>query len=370
MHRPVAQRPLERRRQDLHRAPSPTAASSSRSDGFEQPDGDASASPCSRAPATDTGSVSASVARSTALSGPMTSTVGGSAVIGPTTKPGAGLAFDRRHDRHLPRRRRLERQRDGRRRHLHDLDAERHAHLLGRQRKQPPAGARAAQIEHRDDVAGRRRGSACPTRRARARRRSPAPRPAARGRPETAAARAARAARARPSLRRTRPSTAARPAPTDSTFSPKCRNGHDAPVIAVTATSRAAACAACCCSTSDRRRARSCIGVEAALDLSVDDDRDAAGLLGHDDRHRVVLLGQADRGAMPRPELLAQLRVHRQRQEAGGRRDAIVLHDDRAVVQRRRRLEDADAADRRSAPRRAGCRLRCSCAARSAARWR
>ena len=41
-------------------------------------------------------------------------------------------------------------------------------------------------------------------------------------------------------------------------------------------------------------------------------------------------------------ELLAQPRVDRQRQEAGRRGDPIVLDDHRAVVQRRRRLEDAD----------------------------
>ena len=43
-----------------------------------------------RAPATETGSVSTSVARLTALSGPITSTALGSADSGPTTKPGAG----------------------------------------------------------------------------------------------------------------------------------------------------------------------------------------------------------------------------------------------------------------------------------------
>src|SRR5262249_39573649 len=39
---------------------------------------------------TDTGCVTASVARITALSGPMISTSAGSEVLGPTTKPGAG----------------------------------------------------------------------------------------------------------------------------------------------------------------------------------------------------------------------------------------------------------------------------------------
>src|SRR5262245_47568997 len=44
----------------------------------------------SRAPATETGSVIASLARLTALSGPTTSTVAGSALSSPTTYPGAG----------------------------------------------------------------------------------------------------------------------------------------------------------------------------------------------------------------------------------------------------------------------------------------
>ena len=44
----------------------------------------------SRAPSTETGSVSASVARLTALSGPMTSTLSGSTRALPATYPGAG----------------------------------------------------------------------------------------------------------------------------------------------------------------------------------------------------------------------------------------------------------------------------------------
>ena len=76
--------------------------------------------------------------------------------------------------------------------------------------------------------------------------------------------------------------------------------------------------------------------------LAVEGNRDLPGLLGHDDRDGVVLLGQADRRAVPRAELAAQHRLHRQRQEAGGGGNAALLDDDRAVVQRRRRLEDAD----------------------------
>ena len=107
-----------------------------------------------RAPATDTGSVTASVARLTALSGPMTSTGARLRRHRADDEAGRRTAVDRGHDRHLARRRRLERHRDRRRRHLHDLDAERHPHLLGRQRKQAAARLRGVQIEHRDDVAG------------------------------------------------------------------------------------------------------------------------------------------------------------------------------------------------------------------------
>ena len=45
---------------------------------------------------------------------------------------------------------------------------------------------------------------------------------------------------------------------------------------------------------------------------------------------------------MARSELAAQSRVDRQRQKARGRGGAIALHDHRAVMQRRRRLKDAD----------------------------
>ena len=66
-----------------------------------------------------------------------------------------------------------------------------------------------------------------------------------------------------------------------------------------------------------------------------------AGLLGHDDRDRVVLFGEAERRAVPRAEIAAHQRIDRQRQETRRRRDAIALDDDGAVVQRRSRLEDA-----------------------------
>src|SRR5262249_4262137 len=61
----------------------------SRSEGSSRPSV-ATSRTRSRAPATDTASVTASVARITALSGPAISTDCGSALRCPTTKPGAG----------------------------------------------------------------------------------------------------------------------------------------------------------------------------------------------------------------------------------------------------------------------------------------
>ena len=59
--------------------------------------------------------------------------------------------------------------------------------------------------------------------------------------------------------------------------------------------------------SSARSRARSASGVEPALDLPVDASEMMPGLFGHDDRHRVVLFGEAERGAVPRAELAAHL---------------------------------------------------------------
>ena len=83
------------------------------------------------------------------------------------------------------------------------------------------------------------------------------------------------------------------------------------------------------------------VGVEAALDLAVGHHRHAAGFLRNHDRDRIIFFRQTDRRPMARPELLAEPRVDRQRQKTGRGRHAIVLHDDRAVVERRRGLKNA-----------------------------
>ena len=82
-HRPVADRPLARAGQTWTvTVAGPRAFHAQRR--IEQADGDVLGH-VAAAPATDTGSVTASVASFTALSGPATSTVAGSAVIVPTT---------------------------------------------------------------------------------------------------------------------------------------------------------------------------------------------------------------------------------------------------------------------------------------------
>src|SRR2546421_8486352 len=62
--------------------------------------------------------------------------------------------------------------------------------------------------------------------------------------------------------------------------------------------------------------------VEASFDLSIDNHRNRAGFFGHDDRHRIVFLGESDRSAVTRPELLTEPRIYGERQKARGGSDA------------------------------------------------
>ena len=79
---------------------------------------------------------------------------------------------------------------------------------------------------------------------------------------------------------------------------------------------------------------------QVALDAAFEHDRDPPGLLGHHEGDGVVFFSQADGRAMPRAKVLAQPRIHRERQKAGRRRHAILLDDHGAVVQRRAVLKD------------------------------
>src|SRR5581483_1436688 len=81
--------------------------------------------------------------------------------------------------------------------------------------------------------------------------------------------------------------------------------------------------------------------VDVARDLALAHERDHPVLLGDDDRHAVGLLRETDGGAVARPERLRDRRVRREREEAAGGRDPPVLNDERAVVDRRARDEDA-----------------------------
>ena len=56
----------------------------------------------------------------------------------------------------------------------------------------------------------------------------------------------------------------------------------------------------------------------------------------------ISLRNVTEGGAVARAEVFREARVQGERQEAGRRRDAVATHDDRAVVQRRRRVEDRD----------------------------
>ena len=87
------------------------------------------------------------------LSGPTISTVAGSAVIRPTTNPGAGSPSVAGTIGTVAAPTSRASSDNRRRHHLRDFDAVRHADLVGPQVEQPRAGARVRQVEHRDDFA-------------------------------------------------------------------------------------------------------------------------------------------------------------------------------------------------------------------------
>jgi hypothetical protein len=63
--------------------------------------------------------------------------------------------------------------------------------------------------------------------------------------------------------------------------------------------------------------------------------RNLAALFGHDHGTASDSSVSPIAAPMARAEIAIELRIDRQRQEAGGRRDAILRDDDGAVVQRR-----------------------------------
>ena len=373
MHRPVAQRPLERRRARSRRSPSPSAAPSDAA-----PDrarrGRRSRFTGAFAPVTDTGSVITSVARLTALSGPITSTVGGStgdraddvtrapARLRPPARPAPAAS---------PTARTPWRPLDGVTCTTSTPNGTRTCSR--RQLEQPPARARAAQIERRRRRRRRRtRLERARTRRAPARRRWPAPRRAARGRPGTAATRAARAApRSTISLARHDQPQQHRQADRQQ-LQPEMA---ERPTCAVTdrgSASRGSARPSAAAARSARSRARSASAVEPALDLR---RRRRARCCRSPRRRRsatrVVLLGQADRGAVPRcraPCSSFGFTVSGRKQAAAATRSSCTITAPSCSGDVE--LEDADEQVVGQHAHRAECRPRCSCAGRSAARSR
>src|SRR5262249_5381164 len=82
-------------------------------------------------------------------------------------------------------------------------------------------------------------------------------------------------------------------------------------------------------------------GVHVARDLPLAHQRDHPVLLGDNDGERVGLLGEADGRPVARAEGFRDGRVGGEREEAAGGGDAAVLDDERSVVDRRDRHEDA-----------------------------
>ena len=97
---------------------------------------------------------------------------------------------------------------------------------------------------------------------------------------------------------------------------------------------------------------------DAVFELAGDRQRHRARLFGDRDRDRIRLFGQADRRAVARAEALVDVRVLRQRQQAGRGHDAVVAHDHGAVVQRALGIEQRLDQQRRhfGVERRAGVR--------------
>ena len=93
-------------------------------------------------------------------------------------------------------------------------------------------------------------------------------------------------------------------------------------------------------------RRSAAVGRQVALEAAGDRQRNLPALLGHHHGDGVVLLGQADRGAVARAEIAPDDRIDGQRQEAGRGGDAILLNDDRAVMERRARAERSSPAGR------------------------
>ena len=285
-------------------------------------------------------------------------------------KPGAGSPSTRRRHHHDLGLGRFERHRHAGRLHLHDLDAERRPHVGRVQVEQalspraPAAGpctATSSPALSRAERAGRAPHRARPR----------VGRVADQLQPRRQVGELQRNAhaRARRSARPPRAATAARPAAPTRPSGRACADRISRirqPCSARRRRGRAVRRRRTPSSAPSRSRSVSGVRPRSSRPLIASEMTPVSSdtTIGQ----RVVLLSQAERGAVARAQLAADPRVHRQRQEAGRRRDPVALHDHRAVVQRRRRLEDAGQQVVGDQSRPAGCRPRCSCAGRSAAR--
>ena len=79
---------------------------------------------------------------------------------------------------------------------------------------------------------------------------------------------------------------------------------------------------------------------QIAFNVAADSHADRARFFRDNHRHRIGFLGDADARAMPRSQLRREHRIHRERKKTGGGRNAVPLHNHRAVVQRRARPEN------------------------------
>ncbi len=232
--------------------------------------------------------------------------------------------------------------------------------------KEPAAGTGGAQIEDQPRYRPARAVPARRTSRAAGRPPTPADRRRSRGSAADSDTRPAHAASARRRDRRPPPARASAAMQIERNFRPMLRNGKAA--ISSASIRRAALRRPASSASSAANRARSTSG-STLRTIPPSIVREMAPVSSDTTmRNGVVLLGDADRGAMARSELTAQPRIDRERQKARRRGNSIALDDDRAVMQRRGHLERCSREGQRSAARRAGCRSRCSCAARSSAR--
>src|SRR5262249_52809838 len=84
-----------------------------------------------------------------------------------------------------------------------------------------------------------------------------------------------------------------------------------------------------------------CFRREIALNSPPMANRNAAGLLGDNDRHRVGFFGDPERCAMAQAETAIQSFALAHRKNAGRSSDSAVPNDYAAVMQRRFRMENA-----------------------------